>query len=114
MSFLFGKKSKESKEKESKEKESKESKDGKGQSGVLQRPQDAQPAPGPGMSGPAVNGLRPKERGAGFQSPPPGTSVNNSTNSIEDGNTPSPEHGPNQRSRLDSDLAVGTQSLTHV
>ena len=98
MSFLFGKKSKE----------------GKGQSALTQRPQDVQTAPGTGTSIPTVNGLRPKERGAGIQSPTPGASANISANSIEKGNTPSPEHGQGQRGRQDSDLSVGHQSSISV
>ena len=90
MSFLFGKKSKEA----------------KGQTTSTQRSQDAQSAPGPGSSIPAVNGLRPKERGAGLQSPTPGAGANVSASSIENGTTPSPEHGQGQRGRQDSDLSV--------
>lgn len=90
MSFLFGKKSKE----------------GKGQNAPTQRPQDSQTAPGSSTPTPTVNGLRPKERAAGLQSPPPGASANISANSIENGNTPSPEHGQGQRGRQDSDLSV--------
>lgn len=90
MSFLFGKKSKE----------------GKGQTAPTQRIQDGQNAPGPGTSIPTVNGLRPKERGAGIQSPTPGAGASNLANSIEGGNTPSPEHGQGQRGRQDSDLSV--------
>ena len=90
MSFLFGKKSKE----------------GKGQHAPTQRPQDAQNAPGPGNSMPPANGLRPKDRGPGMQSPTPGAGTNISANSIENGNTPSPEHGHGQRPRRDSDLSV--------
>ena len=90
MSFLFGKKSKEA----------------KGQTGPIQRTQDGQNAPGPGTSIPSANGLRPKERGAGIQSPTPGGGANISANSIENGNTPSPEHGQGQRGRQDSDLSV--------
>ena len=93
MSFLFGKKSKEGKE-------------GKGQVGPPQRPADSQAAPGSNTSIPTVNGARPKERGAGVISPPPAGSVNNSGNSIDDTTTPSPEHVPSQRGRLDSDLSV--------
>ena len=93
MSFLFGKKSKEGKE-------------GKGQVGPPQRPADSQAAPGSNTSIPTVNGARPKERGAGVISPPPGGSVNNSANSIDDTTTPSPEHVQSQRGRLDSDLSV--------
>ena len=96
MSFLFGKKSK----------EGKEGKEGKGQVGPPQRPVDSQPAPGSNTSIPTVNGARPKERGPGVISPPPGGSVNNSANSIDDTTTPSPEHVPPQRGRLDSDLSV--------
>lgn len=90
MSFLFGKKSKE----------------GKGQTAPIQRPQEIQTAPGSGASIPTVNGLRPKERGAGIQSPTPGAVANISANSIENGNTPSPEHGQGQRGRQDPDLSV--------
>ena len=90
MSFLFGKKSKE----------------GKGQTAPAQRPQDIQTAPGSGTSIPTLNGLRPKERGAGIQSPTPGASANIPANSIENGNAPSPEHGQGQRGRQDSDLSV--------
>ena len=93
MSFLFGKKSKEGKE-------------GKGHVGPPQRPLDSQSAPGPGTSIPTINGARPKERAAGVISPPPGSSVNNSANSIDDTTTPSPEHIQVQRGRLDSDLSV--------
>ncbi len=90
MSFLFGKKSKE----------------GKGQTPPIQRPQDVQTAPASGTSIPTANGLRPKERGAGIQSPTPGAGANISANSIENGNTTSPEHGQGQRGRQDSDLSV--------
>ena len=90
MSFLFGKKSKE----------------GKGQTAPIQRPQDLQTAPGSGTSIPTVNGSRPKERGAGIQSPTPGAGANHSVNSIENGNTPSPDHGQGQRGRPDQDLSV--------
>ena len=95
MSFLFGKKSKEA----------------KGQIAPPQRIQDVQNAPGPGTSIPAVNGLRPKERGAGMQSPTPGAGASNLANSIENGNTPSPEHGQGQRGRQDSDLSVCHYSI---
>ena len=87
MSFLFGKKSKE----------------GKGQTTPTQRPHDA---PGPGPSIPNVNGLRPKDRGVGIQSPTPGAGANIPANSLENGSTPSPEHGQGQRGRQDSDLSV--------
>ena len=96
MSFLFGKKSKE----------------GKGQTAPTQRIQDLQSAPGPGPSIPTVNGLRPKERGAGIQSPPPGASANIPPNSIDSGTTPSPEHGQGQCGRQDSDLSVCHDSFT--
>lgn len=102
MSFLFGKKSKE----------------GKGQNAPIQRPQDIQTAPGSGTSIPTVNGLRPKERGAGIQSPTPGAGAgagaNISANPIENGNTSSPEHGQGQRGRQDSDLSVCHCSLITV
>ena len=90
MSFLFGKKSKE----------------GKGQTAPIQRPQEVQNAPASGPSIPAVNGSRPKERGAGIQSPTPGVGANISANSMENGNTPSPEHGQAQRGRQDPDVSV--------
>ena len=90
MSFLFGKKSKE----------------GKGQTAPVQRPQEVQNAPASGPSIPAVNGSRPKERGAGIQSPTPGVGANISANSMENGNTPSPEHGQAQRGRQDPDVSV--------
>ena len=90
MSFLFGKKSKEA----------------KGQAAPIQRPHDVQNAPGSGTPISTVNGLRPKERGAGLQSPTPGAGANISANSIDNGNTPSPEHGQGQRGRQDSDLTV--------
>ncbi|KAF6233597.1 hypothetical protein HO173_008154 [Letharia columbiana] len=99
MSFLFGKKSKE----------------GKGQTAPIQRPQDIQTAPGSGTSIPTVNGLRPKERGAGIQSPTPGAGAgagaNISANPIENGNTSSPEHGQGQRGRQDSDLSRGPRPV---
>lgn len=90
MSFLFGKKSKE----------------GKGQSAPSQRPVEAQSAISSNASIPNVNGVRSKERGAGVISPPPGASVNNSSNSVEDATTPSPEQKQGLRGRLDSDLQV--------
>ena len=88
MSFLFGKKSKE----------------GKGQTAPAQRIQEGQIAPASGPSIPTLNGSRPKERGAGIQSPTPGANI--PPNSIDTGNTPSPEHGQGQRGRQDSDLSV--------
>ena len=100
MSFLFGKKSKE----------------GRGQTAPTQRPHDVQNAPASGTSIPTLNGLRPKERGAGIQSPTPGAGAgtNISANPIENGNTPSPEHGQGQRGRQDSDLSVCYPSSTSV
>jgi len=91
MSFLFGKKDKK-------------------QNAPSQRPAETQPAGGSGSSIPNVNGVRSKERGGGVVSPPPGASVNNSANSIDDATTPSPEHVQAQRGRLDSDLQVGFTS----
>ena len=90
MSFLFGKKSKE----------------GKGQTAPAQRIQEGHIAPASGPSVPTLNGSRPKERGAGIQSPTPGAGANIPPNSIDSGNTPSPEHGQGQRGRQDSDLSV--------
>ena len=87
MSFLFGKKS-------------------KGQAGPPQRPADGQNTAGSATSIPTANGARVKERGAGVISPPPGGSVNNSAQSIDDTTPPSPEHVQSQRGRVDSDLSV--------
>ena len=99
MSFLFGKKSK----------------DGKGHNAPSQRPPDAPGAAGSGTSIPTVNGQRAKERGAGVLSPPPGpTSVNNSVNSVDDGEAPSPEHVQAQRGRMDSDLSVRLSTMMVV
>ena len=88
MSFLFGKKDKK-------------------QAPPSRNPTEAQSAVGTGTSIPTLNGARPKERGQGVISPPPGTSLNNtSVHAVEDGNTPSPENMQSQRGRLDSDLQV--------
>ena len=94
MSFLFGKKS-------------------KGQAGPPQRPSDVQSIAGSATSIPTVNGARAKERGAGVISPPPGGSINNSAQSIDDATTPSPEHVQGQRGRLDSDLSVCLDATTY-
>ncbi|KAL6713652.1 Negative regulator of mitotic exit [Lecanora helva] len=85
MSFLFGKKDKK-------------------QNAPSQRPGDAHPSPSSGASESPANGVRGKDRGRGVISPPPGASVNNSANSIDDAATPSPEHVQGQRGRVDSDL----------
>jgi len=98
MSFLFGKKSKE----------------GKGQNAPPQRPAEAQSGVGPSASIPTLNGARSKERGPGVISPPPGESVNNSANSVEDATTPSPEQKQGLRGRLDSDLQVCYYCATSI
>ena len=86
MSFLFGKKDKK-------------------QNAPPQRSAEAHGAVGSGGPGPNINGVRSKERGA-VTSPPPGASVNNSANSVDDTTTPSPERIQGQRGRVDSDLQV--------
>ena len=88
MSFLFGKKK-------------------EGKNAIPQRAPDVQNAPGSGTSVPTLNGVRSKDRGPGVTSPPPAGSVNNSVNSVEEkALTPSPEHGHNQRGRLEQDMQV--------
>ena len=94
MSFFFGKKDKK-------------------QNAPPQRGAEVQHMTGSGASIPNVNGVRSKEGRAGVISPPPGGSVNNSANSIDDATTPSPEHVQGQRARVDSDSQVRSADQLH-
>ncbi len=91
MSFLFGKKKSDKQEK----------------SGAPLSTRDGPPTGGTATPVPGVNGVRSK-----VQSPAPGPngpngpSVNNSANSVEVTNTPSPEHGREPRGAIDHDLQV--------
>lgn len=80
MSFLFGKK-----------KETKTV-------GGAPSSRDGLPAGGAASSIPTTNGLKGRERGPSTtQSPTPGSSLDNSVNSVGGAHTPSPERGPDQR-----------------
>lgn len=100
MSFLFGKK------KEGRE--AKGEKDGKPAVSPLGR--DVHSAQGSGNPLPQMNGVRSKERGPGVSSPAPGASVNASAGSIEGTNTPSPEHGHDQRA-IDHEVQVCSRTI---
>ncbi len=89
MSFLFGKK--------------KETKAG----GAAPSSRDGLPAGAANSSTPATNGLKGRERGPSTtQSPTPGSSVENSVNTVGGAHTPSPEHGPDQRGGPGQELQV--------
>lgn len=89
MSFLFGKK-----------KETKTV-------GGVPSSRDGPPAGAAASSIPTTNGLKGRERGPSTtQSPTPGSSIDNSVNSVGETLTPSPEHGPDQRGGPGQELQV--------
>ncbi|MCJ1282119.1 Negative regulator of mitotic exit [Xylographa opegraphella] len=63
------------------------------------------PSSGSSASIPTVNGLKEKEKPPGVQENTPGSSVNNSLNSLGAAPTPSPEHGTGTRRSQDQDGA---------
>ena len=62
--------------------------------GGAQGPRDVQPPGGLASSIPTTNGVREREKTSGStQNTTPGSSINNSINSLGGAATPSPEHG---------------------